>query len=137
MLPIPSNAYFTEDAPPDSDGDRETLPPPTIPNPTQSEVRIRVRGQRPVVDLVTADLELDPRSEDYLGDTIPGPAPVPLLGPLPPPPAHSLPAPTRSGPMPAGSEPMPRSAFELPLRSVIAPKKAKKTRRPTIRRRAS
>ena len=45
--------------------ERETLPPPTVPEPRRSEVRVRVRHTAATVDLVVADLRRDPRSEDY------------------------------------------------------------------------
>jgi hypothetical protein len=126
MNPLPPNAYFTEDSYDDDNGPA-TVPSPTVPHPVQSEIRIKVPRQKPVVDFVTADLELDPRSEEYLGDTVPGPKPQPLLGLLPPP-AHSLPAPNRSGPMPVGVP-----TLTIARSTVVS--KPKKTRR-SLRRRA-
>ncbi len=48
--------------------ERETLPPPTVPEPKASEVRLRARIEyaSAVVDVVLADLTRDPRSEDWL-----------------------------------------------------------------------
>jgi hypothetical protein len=47
--------------------ERETLPPPTVPEPSASEVRLKVRFRiaGAVVDVVVADLTRDPRSESY------------------------------------------------------------------------
>lgn len=81
MLPFPAA----------NDSERETLPPPTVPMPRTSEVRIRVNRLNEVVDLVTADLQLDPRSEDFIGGEDQVPRPAPRMA-LPPKPLHSLPA---------------------------------------------
>ncbi len=71
--------------------ERETLPPPTVPAPRTSEVRIRTSRLHEVVDLVTADLQLDPRSEDFIGGPEQVPTPRPRMA-LPPKPIYSLPA---------------------------------------------
>jgi hypothetical protein len=84
MLPFPA----TEDGPVT---ERETLPPPTIPVPRMSEVRIRVNRRNDIVDLVTADLQLDPRSEEFIGGPEQVPQPRPRMA-LPPKPVYSLPA---------------------------------------------
>ena len=59
-----SEARSVEDVP---IAERETLPPPTVPEPKASEVRLRTRIEyaSAVVDVVTADLTRDPRSEDW------------------------------------------------------------------------
>ncbi len=62
--------------------ERETLPPPTIPEPKASEVRLRakLRYAFAVVDVVTADLTRDPRSEDWVPARAPeAPASEPRL----------------------------------------------------------
>lgn len=48
--------------------ERETLPPPTIPEPKASEVRLKAKRRYAfaVVDIVTADLSRDPRSEEWI-----------------------------------------------------------------------
>ncbi len=84
MLPFPA-------ANDDATHERETLPPPTVPMPRTSEVRIRVQRLNEIVDLVTADLQLDPRSEDFIGGPEQVPQPRPRMA-LPPKPVHSLPA---------------------------------------------
>jgi hypothetical protein len=78
---------------------RDTLPPPTIPMPRSSEVRIKVARLNEIVDLVTADLQLDPRSEDFIG----GPEQVPA------PSARMCVFPKRLGSLPAPSRAMPHA----------------------------
>lgn len=53
--------------------ERETLPPPTIPEPKASEVRLRAKRRYAfaVVDVVTADLTRDPRSEEWVPPSAP------------------------------------------------------------------
>lgn len=93
MLPFPA-ANANQEAPSE---ERETLPPPTVPMPRTSEVRIRVNRLNEIVDLVTADLQLDPRSEEFIGGPEQVPQPRPRMA-LPPKPLHSLPAGARDLP---------------------------------------
>ena len=45
--------------------ERETLPPPTIPEPRKSHMRLRIARGFAAVDIVLADTGRDPRSEDH------------------------------------------------------------------------
>lgn len=46
--------------------ERETLPPGAMPAAKDSEVRIKLSRASVTIDLVTADLTRDPRSEDFI-----------------------------------------------------------------------
>ncbi len=95
MLPFPA---ANDDANLESSPqERETLPPPTIPMSRTSEVRMRVNHLNDIVDLVTADLQLDPRSEDFIGGPEQVPVPRPRMA-LPPKPLCSLPCAPRDLP---------------------------------------
>ena len=98
MLPFSENDHtprLPRETPRETE--RETLPPPTVPMPRMSEVRIRMNHVNGIVELVTADLQLDPRSEEFIGGPELVPTPRPRMA-LPPKPLCSLPAPSRDLP---------------------------------------
>ncbi len=62
---MPRPATLSEaDAPPGLH-DRETLPPPTVPEPRPSQMRLRVARGSARIDVVLADSSRDPRSEEH------------------------------------------------------------------------
>jgi hypothetical protein len=81
-------------------GGRDTMPP-TVRTPMFAEMRVERMLARALAELVTADLELDARSEEYLGTHAPAPFAARRLRVSPAPknsrPAKARPAEARPG----------------------------------------